>query len=130
MPVTVKVEQNVTRGVNFWLAFILLAILPLLGICSANSRLNRAAGAKVCFGRAVRSYRVEVRVSVTELIKPEIQTLNLKFNIMLKTIYIIFGTGVILFYMASSWFGWEIANSGSSSRFGMPFIYTGFRGGK
>ena len=28
MPVTVKVEQNVMRGVNFWLSFILLAILP------------------------------------------------------------------------------------------------------
>ena len=29
MPVTVKVEQNVIRGVNFWLSFILLAILPV-----------------------------------------------------------------------------------------------------
>ncbi len=47
-----------------------------------------------------------------------------------KTIYVILGTGIILFYLASSWFGWEIANSGSNSRFGMPFIYTGFRGGK
>lgn len=28
LPVTVKVEQSVTRGVNFWLAFVLLAILP------------------------------------------------------------------------------------------------------
>ncbi|MEP7037554.1 MAG: hypothetical protein ABI891_04360, partial [Acidobacteriota bacterium] len=28
MPVTVKVEQNVVRGVNFLLSFILLAILP------------------------------------------------------------------------------------------------------
>ncbi len=29
MPVAVKVEQNVMRGVNFWLSFILLSILPL-----------------------------------------------------------------------------------------------------
>ncbi len=28
LTVTVKVEQNVMRGVNFWLSFILLAILP------------------------------------------------------------------------------------------------------
>jgi uncharacterized protein YbaR (Trm112 family) len=32
MPVTVKVEQNVNRGVNFCLALILLAIVPLLGM--------------------------------------------------------------------------------------------------
>ncbi len=30
MPVRVKVEQNVTRGVNFWAAFIVLAIVPVL----------------------------------------------------------------------------------------------------
>ncbi len=29
LPVTVKVEQNVARGVNFWLSFFLLSILPL-----------------------------------------------------------------------------------------------------
>ena len=29
MPVAVKVEQNVMRGVNFWLSFILLSALPL-----------------------------------------------------------------------------------------------------
>ena len=32
MPVTVKVEQNINRGVNFCLAFGLLAILPILGL--------------------------------------------------------------------------------------------------
>ena len=32
MPVRVKVEQNVTRGVNFCLGFVLLAIGPILGI--------------------------------------------------------------------------------------------------
>lgn len=29
MPIRVKVEQSVTRGVNFWFAFIILAILPI-----------------------------------------------------------------------------------------------------
>ena len=32
MPVTVKVEQNINRGVNFCLAFFALALLPLLGL--------------------------------------------------------------------------------------------------
>ena len=32
LPVSVKVEQNVNRGVNFWLAFFVLAILPILGL--------------------------------------------------------------------------------------------------
>lgn len=32
MPIWVKVEQNVTRGVNFWVAFILLAIGPVIGL--------------------------------------------------------------------------------------------------
>jgi len=32
MPVTVKVEQNINRGVNFCLAFCVLAILPFLGL--------------------------------------------------------------------------------------------------
>ncbi len=49
---------------------------------------------------------------------------------MFKTIYLIFGIGVLLSYTAASWFGWELANSGSKSRLGVPFIYTGFRGGK
>lgn len=30
MPIRVKVEQNVTRGMNFWAAFIVLAIVPIL----------------------------------------------------------------------------------------------------
>jgi len=32
MPVSVKVEQNVNRGVNFCCAFIILLIVPLFGI--------------------------------------------------------------------------------------------------
>ncbi len=49
---------------------------------------------------------------------------------MIKALFLIFGIGVILFYASSSWFGWELANSGSRSRLGVPFIYGGFRGGK
>ena len=49
---------------------------------------------------------------------------------MLKVLYMIFAVGVLAFYVTASWFGWELANSGSRSRLGMPFIYTGFRGGK
>ncbi len=49
---------------------------------------------------------------------------------MRKILYTIFACVVIVFYAASAWFGWEIANSGSKSRLGVPFIYTGFRGGK
>jgi hypothetical protein len=32
LPVTVKVEQNINRGVNFCLAFGVLALLPILGL--------------------------------------------------------------------------------------------------
>jgi hypothetical protein len=32
LPVTVKVEQNVVRGVNFCFAFVLLSILPILSL--------------------------------------------------------------------------------------------------
>ena len=49
---------------------------------------------------------------------------------MLKKLYMLFGIGVLVLYMAASWFGWEFANAGSNSRLGIPFIYTGFRGGK
>lgn len=49
---------------------------------------------------------------------------------MVKVIYVIFAAAVLLAYAAASWFGWELANSGSRSRLGVPFIYTGFRGGK
>ncbi|HMT06421.1 MAG TPA: hypothetical protein PKA82_00350 [Pyrinomonadaceae bacterium] len=49
---------------------------------------------------------------------------------MLKKLYMVFGAGVLVFYSASSWFGWEMANSGSKSRMGVPFFYSGFRGGK
>jgi hypothetical protein len=49
---------------------------------------------------------------------------------MLKKIYLVLGTGLILFYGVASWMGWEIANSSSKSRLGTPFFYTGFRGGK
>jgi hypothetical protein len=49
---------------------------------------------------------------------------------MLKKLYMVFGLGVITLYAMGSWLGWEIANSGSHSRLGVPFFYTGFRGGK
>lgn len=49
---------------------------------------------------------------------------------MFKAIYTIFAAGVLLAYSTAAWFGWEVANSGSHSRLGVPFIYTGFRGGK
>lgn len=49
---------------------------------------------------------------------------------MLKKLYLILGLGVVLLYTTTAWFGWEVANSGSRSRLGVPFIYTGFRGGK
>jgi hypothetical protein len=55
-------------------------------------------------------------------------TTNKKF--MLKKLYLLLGIGVLLVYASSAWFGWEFANSGSRSRFGMPFIYGGYRGGK
>jgi len=49
---------------------------------------------------------------------------------MLKIAYLIFGCFVVIAYTTAAWLGWEIANSGSKSRLGVPFIYTGFRGGK
>jgi hypothetical protein len=49
---------------------------------------------------------------------------------MVKSIYMLFAIAVLLSYGAAAWFGWELANSGSNSRLGVPFIYTGFRGGK
>lgn len=49
---------------------------------------------------------------------------------MLKKLYFVFGMAVLAFYASAAWFGWELANSGSRSRLGVPFIYTGFRGGK
>jgi hypothetical protein len=49
---------------------------------------------------------------------------------MLRKLYMVFGVGVLLLYGATSWFGWELANSGSKSRMGVPFFYGGFRGGK
>jgi len=50
---------------------------------------------------------------------------------MMKTIFVIFGVGVILLYTMASLFGWEFANSGKNSRIGTPFFYGGgFRGGK
>jgi hypothetical protein len=51
-------------------------------------------------------------------------------KVMLKKLYLIFGMGVLVLYASAAWFGWELANSGSRSRLGVPFIYTGFRGGK
>ena len=49
---------------------------------------------------------------------------------MLKKLYLVLGIGVVVLYSAAAFFGWELANSGSRSRLGVPFIYTGFRGGK
>jgi len=49
---------------------------------------------------------------------------------MLKKLYMILAMGVLGLYSMAAWFGWEIANAGSKSRLGVPFIYTGFRGGK
>jgi hypothetical protein len=49
---------------------------------------------------------------------------------MFKTIYMLFAICVLIAYGAAAWFGWELANSGNNSRLGVPFIYTGFRGGK
>jgi hypothetical protein len=49
---------------------------------------------------------------------------------MFRKIYLALGLGVVLLYSSAAWFGWELANSGSRSRLGVPFIYTGFRGGK
>lgn len=49
---------------------------------------------------------------------------------MFKALYMIFAVVVLLSYTAAAWFGWELANSGSRSRLGMPFIYNGFHGGK
>jgi hypothetical protein len=49
---------------------------------------------------------------------------------MLKKLYMVFGGAVLLLYASAAWFGWELANSGSRSRLGTPFFYSGFRGGK
>lgn len=49
---------------------------------------------------------------------------------MFRIVTLLFGMGVVLTYASASWFGWELANSGSKSRLGVPFFYTGFRGGK
>ncbi|MEQ1921939.1 MAG: hypothetical protein ABL952_05480 [Pyrinomonadaceae bacterium] len=49
---------------------------------------------------------------------------------MLKKLSLVFGMGVLSLYGAASMFGWELANSGSKSRLGTPFFYSGFRGGK
>ncbi len=47
-----------------------------------------------------------------------------------KALYMTFGIAVLAFYSTAAWFGWEVANSGTQSRLGVPFIYSGFRGGK
>jgi hypothetical protein len=47
-----------------------------------------------------------------------------------KILFLLFGASIILFYVTSSWFGWEFANSGRNSYFHMPFIFGGYRGGK
>ena len=50
--------------------------------------------------------------------------------VMLKKLIVVFGFGVIMLYSVASWNGWEVANSGRKSALGVPFIYSGFRGGK
>ncbi len=49
---------------------------------------------------------------------------------MFKKFYLLLAMLVVGAYGLAGWFGWELANSGSRSRLGVPFIYTGFRGGK
>jgi hypothetical protein len=49
---------------------------------------------------------------------------------MLKVLYLVLGGVVVLTYCTLAWFGWELANSGTNSRLGVPFFYSGFRGGK
>lgn len=49
---------------------------------------------------------------------------------MFRKLYLVLGFGVVMVYGVASWFGWEMANSGKNSRLGVPFIYSGFRGGK
>jgi len=49
---------------------------------------------------------------------------------MLKKLYLIAALGIVGLYASGSWFGWELANSGSHSRLGMPFFYSGLHGGK
>lgn len=49
---------------------------------------------------------------------------------MLKKLYIGLAAAVLIGYSSAAWFGWELANSGSKSRMGVPFFYGGFRGGK
>ncbi|MDQ3634766.1 MAG: hypothetical protein ACR2MD_13985 [Aridibacter sp.] len=50
---------------------------------------------------------------------------------MLRKLYYAMGIGVILLYTTSSWLGWEFLNSGRNrSIIGVPFISTGYRGGK
>lgn len=38
--------------------------------------------------------------------------------------------GVLGLYSVAAWFGWEFANAGKTRGGGIPFIYSGFRGGK
>ena len=49
---------------------------------------------------------------------------------MLKKLYLIGALGVVGLYSVASLSGWELANSGSHSRLGVPFFYSGFHGGK
>lgn len=49
---------------------------------------------------------------------------------MLKKLYLVFGSGVILTYLTFAWLGWELIASGQRTVFGrVPFI-SGYRGGK
>ncbi|NNE98795.1 MAG: hypothetical protein HKN25_07220 [Pyrinomonadaceae bacterium] len=50
---------------------------------------------------------------------------------MLRKLYYAAGILVILSYATSAWLGWEFLNSGRYRSFlGVPFISSGYRGGK
>ena len=50
---------------------------------------------------------------------------------MFRKLYYAMGIGAILLYSTSSWLGWEFWNSGKNRSFlGVPFVSSGYRGGK
>ena len=76
MPVSVKVEQNVNRGVNFICALIVLAIVPILGLIRKFTFES---------GRWKDSMFSRSSSSTTRMIGIDI--------VMLKKLYLIFGVG-------------------------------------
>ena len=87
--------------------------------------MNRVVGATVCLGAVLLNQFLVVSCPLQNV--SELLTGN---KLMMKVLFLIVGGGVLLFYTASSFLGWELANSGSRSRLGTPFFYSGFRGGK